>query len=86
MDAVPSVPLTRGHRAGQPKTLEALAKLKDQPGLSLREIGDWMGWTPERVGHIRKVYVDGSKVVVAIGRLISERQSANRLANQSDGE
>lgn len=47
-----------------------------------KDAADIMGWSPERVGHIRKVYVDGSKVVVAIGRRIAERQAANFVANQ----
>lgn len=44
-----------------------------------KEAADIMGWSPERVGHIRKVYVDGSKVVVAIGRRIAERQLQTAL-------
>jgi hypothetical protein len=32
-----------------------------------------MGWSPERVAHIRRVYVDHARVVVEIGRRIAER-------------
>lgn len=53
--------------------------------ISDKDAAEIMGWSPERVGNIRKVYVDGSKVVVAIGRRIAERQ-ANSLANQSVSE
>jgi len=49
-----------------------------------KEAADIMGWSPERVGHIRKVYVDGSKVVVAIGRRIAERQLQTALQTDSD--
>ncbi|RSU58055.1 tyrosine-type recombinase/integrase [Sphingobium yanoikuyae] len=52
--------------------------------LTDKEAAEIMGWSPERVSRIRKVYVDGSKVVVAIGRRISEKQAANSLANRSD--
>lgn len=52
-------------------------------GVSDKDAAEIMGWSPDRVGHIRKVYVDGSKVVVAIGRQIADRQATNFLANQS---
>lgn len=48
-----------------------------------KDAAEIMGWSPDRVSHIRKVYVDGSKRIVAIGRQIAERQTANSLANQS---
>ncbi len=35
-----------------------------------REIADTMGWSPERVSGIRRVYVDQSKVVIALAERI----------------
>lgn len=32
---------------------------------------DIMGWSPDRVAHIRKVYVDHTRVVVALGQRIA---------------
>lgn len=50
--------------------------------LTDREAADIMAWSPERVAHIRKTYVDGAQVVVAIGARIAERSAAKRGAKQ----
>jgi hypothetical protein len=39
-----------------------------------------MGWSKERVGGIRKVYVDDSRVVMAIAQRIAARQKAKQVA------
>lgn len=41
-------------------------------GLTDREVADIMGWSPERVATIRRVYVDQARVVVAIGERIRD--------------
>lgn len=41
--------------------------------LTDQEAAEIMGWSPERVAHIRRVYVDHMKVVVELGRRIAER-------------
>lgn len=40
-------------------------------GLTNQEVADIMGWSPERVGNIRRAYVDQARVVVAIGERIA---------------
>lgn len=50
-------------------------------GLTNQEAADIMGWSPERVGNIRRVYVDGARIVVAIGERIAagtKRHPVNR--------
>jgi integrase len=42
-------------------------KLLTEADLSDREAADIMGWSPERVAAIRRVYVDQSKILVALG-------------------
>jgi integrase len=42
-------------------------KLLTETDLSDREAADIMGWSPDRVATIRRVYVDQSKIVVALG-------------------
>lgn len=49
--------------------------------LTDEEAGEIMAWSPKRVGQIRRVYVDGARVVVAIGERIAERR-AKRGAKQ----
>ena len=44
--------------------------------LTDQEAAEIMGWSPERVANIRRVYVDHLKVVVELGRRIAERASA----------
>lgn len=46
------------------------------------EIAEVMGWSPQRVGNIRRTYVDQSRVVVAIGQRIAAG-GVNRLVNRS---
>ena len=41
-------------------------------GLTDREVADIMGWSPERVATIRRLYVDQARVVVAIGERIKD--------------
>lgn len=41
--------------------------------LTDQEAADIMGWSPDRVAHIRKVYVDHTRVVVALGQRIAAR-------------
>lgn len=45
------------------------------------EAADIMGWSPNRVAHIRKVYVDQKQLVVAL----SARIAAKQIAKQSAG-
>lgn len=46
------------------------------------EIAEIMGWSPDRVGTIRRTYVDQSRVVVAIGQRIAAG-GVNRPVNRS---
>lgn len=46
------------------------------------EIAEVMGWSPQRVGNIRRTYVDQSRVVVAIGQRIAVG-GVNRIVNRS---
>ena len=46
--------------------------------LTDQEAADIMGWSPERVGQIRRVYVDHSRVVVALGARIAAKQIAKQ--------
>lgn len=48
--------------------------------LTDKEAADIMAWSPERVGNIRKVYVDQAQVVVAIGKRIRAKQIAKQSA------
>lgn len=50
--------------------------------LTDKEAADIMAWSPDRVGHIRKTYVDDARVVVAIGARIAARPSAKQGAKQ----
>lgn len=50
-------------------------------GLTDEEAADIMAWSPARVAHIRKVYVDHMRVVVALG----EKIAAKQIAKQSGG-
>jgi integrase len=52
-----------------------VTKLMLTTDLSDKEIADVMAWSPERVGTIRRVYVDDTSVVVALG----ERIAAGRV-------
>jgi integrase len=40
-------------------------------GLTDEEAADTMGWSPEQVATIRRVYVDQARVVVALGERIN---------------
>lgn len=51
-------------------------------GLTDEQVAPIMAWTKERVAHIRKVYVDDNKVVVAIGERIAAQARAKREAKQ----
>jgi integrase len=48
------------------------------------EIAEVMGWSPQRIGNIRRTYVDQSRVVVAIGQRIAAG-GVNRIVNRSGG-
>jgi integrase len=48
--------------------------------LTDREAADIMAWSPERVGNIRKVYVDQSRVIVAIGKRMTAKHGAKHSA------
>jgi integrase len=48
-----------------------VTKLITSTDLTDREIATLMAWSPERVGTIRRVYVDDAAVVVALGQRIS---------------
>lgn len=49
--------------------------------LSDQQIADIMGWAPDKVARIRRVYVDQSSVIMAIGERI-KRSSVNRAVNR----
>jgi integrase len=56
-------------------------KLLTESDLTDREAAEIMGWSPERVADIRRVYVDQARVVVAIGeriRHIAVKRSVKR--------
>lgn len=59
-------------------------KLITQTDLTDREAADIMGWAPDRVAAIRKVYVDQSKVVVALGERL-KRISNGLVAEPQQG-
>lgn len=44
-------------------------------GLTDQEAAEIMAWSPARVGQIRRTYVDGARVVVAIGERIAKRKA-----------
>lgn len=50
--------------------------------LTDEQAGNIMGWSKDRVAQIRKVYVDGSRVVVAIGERIAANARAKQGAKQ----
>lgn len=61
-------------------------KLLTETDLSDREIADIMGWSPDKVASIRRVYVDQTSVVRAIGARISKSQnSGNPAQNVEEG-
>src|SRR5205823_13654740 len=45
-------------------------RLLTETDFSDREVAEVMGWSPERVGTIRRIYVDQRDVVVALGERI----------------
>ncbi|NYT43143.1 tyrosine-type recombinase/integrase [Sphingomonas sp. R-74633] len=47
------------------------------------EAADIMGWSPARVGQIRKVYVDQKAVVVALGARIAAKQFAKQAGGDA---
>lgn len=61
-------------------------QLLTETDLSDREIADIMGWSPDKVASIRRVYVDQSSVVRAIGaRIIKSQNSGNSAQNSKEG-
>lgn len=46
------------------------------------EVAGIMGWSKDRVSQISKVYVDGSRVVMAIGPRIAANAQAKQAAKQ----
>jgi len=64
-----------------------VTKLCVETDLTDKEIADVMAWSPERIGTIRRVYVDDASVVVALGERIAAgavKRSVKRSA--SNGE
>lgn len=55
-------------------------RLLTETDLSDREIADIMGWSPDKVASIRRVYVDQSSVVRAIGARITKSQNPGNSA------
>lgn len=53
-------------------------KLLTQTDLTDREVADIMGWAPDRVASIKRVYVDQTKVVRALGERISKANQQNK--------
>jgi len=61
-------------------------KLLTETDLSEREVADIMGWSPDKVASIRRVYVDQSSVVRAIGARISKsHNSGNSVQKVEEG-
>jgi integrase len=61
-------------------------RLLTETDLSDREIADIMGWSPDKVASIRRVYVDQSSVVRAIGaRIIKSQNPGNSARNVEEG-
>ena len=56
-------------------------KLMTETDLTDQQIADIMGWAPDKVARIRRVYVDQSSVIMAIGERI-RRSSVNRAVNR----
>ncbi len=50
--------------------------------LTDEEAAEIMGRSPGRVAHIRKVYVDHERVVVALGERIAAKQFAKQTADR----
>ena len=50
--------------------------------LTDQQIAEIVGWSPETVGQIRKVYVDHERVVVALGSRIAAKQIAKQSTDQ----
>lgn len=61
-------------------------RLLTQTDLSDREVADIMGWSPDKVTAIRRVYVDQSSVVRAIGARIGASQNSGNPAQSSKEE
>lgn len=58
-------------------------------GLTDEEAGNIMGWSPDRIATIRRIYVDQARVVVAIGQRIASGtngDSVNRAVNRSGSD
>lgn len=54
-----------------------------QTDLTDHQIADIMGWAADKVARIRRVYVDQSGMIVAIGERVA-RSSVNRTVNHRD--
>lgn len=59
-------------------------RLLTETDLSDREIADIMGWSPDKVASIRRVYVDQSSVVRAIGARINKSQNPGISAQTAE--
>ena len=57
-----------------------VTKLATETDLQDREIADIMGWAPDKVAHIRRVYVDQNRLIMAIGQRI-KGSSVNHPVN-----
>jgi integrase len=53
--------------------------------LSDKEIGEIMSWSPERIGNIRRRYVDQSSVIVAIGARIANAAVKRPVKRSNNG-
>ena len=47
-------------------------KLLTETDLSDREVAEIMGWSPDRVSGIRRVYVDQSQAIIALGKRLGQ--------------
>ena len=72
---------TRGAKHLHPVRGTFATKLMTETALSDQQIADIMGWAPDKVACIRRVYVDQSSVIMAIGERI-KRSSVNRAVNR----
>lgn len=60
-------------------------RLLAQSDLGEREVADIMGWSPDKVASIRRVYVDQASVVRAISKRIMKSQNSGDDADAQEG-
>lgn len=77
------------HDDGRPKHLHdcrgTFATVLILAGLTDQEAADVLAWSPERVGNIRKVYVDRARVVVQLADKIAAEQNKKQNSGGQGG-